>query len=101
MQDAYAARPAFIVNFNEFLKAALKPGRHHATIRVPDGAEAIPQPCVAPHGPVFHEFADHDFIGGDVGHCGQTILSIVIASEAKAIQPLGNWIGLSLTLLAM
>src|SRR5205085_3007116 len=62
MQNAHAARPAVLVCFDELLEATLKPGRHHAPVGMPYGAEMIPQPCVAPDRPVLHQFADDAFI---------------------------------------
>jgi len=79
MQNAHAARPAFVVDLDEFLEAALKPGRHHAPFGMPDGAEAIPQPRVSIDGPALHEFADGDFVGGDVGHCSS--LSVITRAD--------------------
>jgi hypothetical protein len=70
MQDAHAARPAFVVDLDELFEAALKPRRHHAPFGVPDGTKAVPQPRVAIDGPGVHEFADDEFVGGGVGHCG-------------------------------
>src|ERR1700734_584029 len=68
VQDTDAAGPAFVIDFNELLKAALEPGGHHAALRMPHRPEAIPQAGVAPHGPILYQFADSDFVGGNIGH---------------------------------
>jgi hypothetical protein len=70
MQDAHAARPALLVGADELLEAALKPRCHHAAVGMPDRAEAIPQPRVAPHRPVFYEFADDAFVVVDTHRVG-------------------------------
>src|SRR6516165_1308737 len=100
MQNAHAAHPALIVDLDELLEATLKPGRHHATFRMPDGAEAIPQPRVAIHGPVFNEFADGDFVGGDVDH-RIVHFNTRDCKQSQAIQLRRSWIASSLTPLAM
>ncbi len=68
MQDADAALPAFLVHANELLECSLKPRRHHDAIFMPYGAEALPIPGVAPHGPVFHDFLDRQGVEGFFVH---------------------------------
>ena len=64
VQDADAAVPALLADTDEFLVGALPPGRHHAAVLVPDGAEAIPVSGVAPDRPVLDQFADLAAVGG-------------------------------------
>src|SRR5260370_37358798 len=60
MQDADASVPALAADADEFVAAALEPGRHHAAVVVPDRAEALPVARVAPHGPVLDKLADRE-----------------------------------------
>src|SRR5690606_12486967 len=69
VENPYALGPALVVPADEFLKGdAAGPGGEHDAVRVPDGAKPVPQPRVAPDGPVLDEFADCMFVGGRVGH---------------------------------
>src|SRR5262249_59482861 len=49
---------------DEVVGAALEPRRHHPSIRVPDGAQPIPYPGVAPERPVLDQLANAGAVGG-------------------------------------
>src|SRR5699024_8149193 len=71
MQDADALGPGLLADLDELITGALRPGRHHAPVGMPDGAEALPIAGIAPDSPVLHQLADlpdvFDF-GGCSGH---------------------------------
>src|SRR5258705_2922242 len=58
MQDAHPALIALLAHLDEFIRRALKPGRHHAPVVVPDGAETVPHERVTPNGPILDQVAD-------------------------------------------
>src|SRR5437588_12045460 len=58
MEDADTLVPALAANFDKALGGSLEPGRHHACLRMPDGAEALPVSRVAPQDPVFDNLAN-------------------------------------------
>src|SRR5579883_751423 len=64
MQDAHAALVAILAHPDEFIRGALKPGRHHAPVVMPDSAETVPHERVAPDGPVLNQVADGAAIVG-------------------------------------
>ena len=68
MQDADPALPARLVHGDEFVAGALGPGRHHHTVRVPDGAEALPVAGVAPDCPVLDQVAQGEPVQGFCVH---------------------------------
>src|SRR5690606_6453188 len=69
VQNAHAPGPALVVPADELLEGnAAGPGREHLPVRMPDGAELLPQARVAPQGPVLYQLADRCLVGGDVGH---------------------------------
>ena len=45
-------------DLDEALGGSLEPSRHHARLRMPDGAEALPVSRVAPEDPVFDDLAN-------------------------------------------
>ena len=59
---------AFLADLDEVLVGALKPGRPHLAFLVPDGAETVPQPGVAPERPVLDQRADLQPVGGVLRH---------------------------------
>src|SRR5262249_7732174 len=69
VQDADALLEALAANANEPIRRALEPGCHHAPIRMPHGAEALPVACVAPEHPIFHEFPDRLAFQRVAAHC--------------------------------
>ena len=52
MQNHITAFPCLLAHCNEFVGGALEPGRHHDSVIVPNGSEAIPKTSIAPHRPV-------------------------------------------------
>jgi hypothetical protein len=58
VQDPDAALEALPADADELGRRPLEPGRHHAAVLVPDGAEALPVAGVAPDGPVLDQLAD-------------------------------------------
>src|SRR5215472_8240464 len=67
MQDADAAFVTLLAHLDEFVRSALEPGRHHTSVVMPHGAEAVPHKGIAPHCPVLNQVADgtlvFDFAG--------------------------------------
>ena len=81
VQDAHALRPALDVPADELLERdAPGPRGEHPAVVVPDSAELLPQPRVAPDGPGFDQLADGCLVGRRVGHfsvpalCGEPFL---------------------------
>src|SRR4051812_39947984 len=68
MQDAYAARVTFLAHLDELVARALKPGRHHPPVIVPNVAEAVPHSRIAQHRPVFDQLADGEAVKKRVIH---------------------------------
>ena len=58
VQDAHTLVEAGAAHLDELLRRALEPGRHHAPVGVPDGAEPLPVAGIAPHHPVLDDLAD-------------------------------------------
>src|SRR5262249_55567348 len=68
VRRAGAAGKALLADPDELLESALKPGRHHDALGMPNRAEVVPPPGVAPHRPVVDEFGNDDAVelgGGD------------------------------------
>src|SRR3954453_6987457 len=62
MQDADAPGPGLLADFDELVAGALRPGRHHAAVRMPDGAETLPVARIAPDRPVLQQFPDQAIV---------------------------------------
>src|SRR6478752_2312721 len=62
MQDADTLGPGLLADFDELVAGALRPGRHHAAVRMPDGAEALPVAGIAPDRPVLQQFTDQAIV---------------------------------------
>jgi hypothetical protein len=67
VDDPHAIGVAFLAGGDKFLRRALKPGRPHLAVRMPDGAEAVPQQAVAEHRPVLDQLADRELVRGVAG----------------------------------
>ena len=60
-------------DFDEFVAGALRPGRHHAAVGMPDGAETLPIAGIAPDRPVLQQCPDQAIVFNLAvasGHCG-------------------------------
>jgi len=66
MQDPHAALEPFPADTDELLGRPLEPGRHHLSVAVPGGPEALPV-GVPPDDPVLEQLADLPFV---VAHRG-------------------------------
>ena len=63
VEDPHAARPALLVHLDELVGRALEPGGHHPPGQVPNGAEALPVPGVAPQHPILDQLANLESLG--------------------------------------
>src|SRR5665213_93112 len=68
VHDAHAAVVAFLADLDEFLESALKPGRPHMAVAMPDRAETVPHARIAPQRPVLDQRADGQAVGGVTRH---------------------------------
>src|SRR2546421_10868969 len=68
MQDAHALLVTFLAYLDEFVARALKPGRHHLPVLVPNRAETVPHPRVAQHGPVLDKLANSEAVEQLISH---------------------------------
>src|SRR3954454_5040562 len=62
MQDADTLGPGLLADFDKLVAGALRPGRHHAAVRVPDRAKTLPVSGIAPDRPVLQQFPDQAVI---------------------------------------
>ena len=69
MQDPHAALEPLPADLDELLRRPLEPGRHHATVVVPDGAKPLPVAGIAPDDPALDEVADRPPVVVDATHC--------------------------------
>jgi hypothetical protein len=75
MQDAHALVVALLADPDEVVGRALEPGRHHAPVVMPDGAEFLPLARVAPHRPVLDQLADGETVGRFAWHARLLLLA--------------------------
>src|SRR6478735_12015761 len=84
MQDADALCPGLLADLDEFVAGALRPGRHHAAVGMPDGTETLPVSGVAPDRPVLQQGSDQAVVfdlGLASGHAGVPSEYVRVISE--------------------
>src|SRR5262249_2278122 len=91
MQDAHAAVVALLTHLDELIRRALKPGRHHVPVIMPDSAEAVPHQRVAPNRPILDQVADGAPVFGFAGTHAVLAASICDRKEVDLARRRLRW----------